>query len=71
MKKIDFPALIQKHKTYLLGAPNTSEAVAKEKAVTVVAESSIPCWSEIIFTLQNRVQIEKEVRRRRHGCSPS
>jgi hypothetical protein len=37
MKKIDFPAWTQKHKTYLLGAPNTSEAVAKEKAVTVVA----------------------------------
>jgi hypothetical protein len=32
MKKIDFPTLIQKHKTYLLGAPNTSEAVAKEKS---------------------------------------
>jgi hypothetical protein len=32
MKKIDFPPLIKKHKTYLLEAPNTSEAVAKEKS---------------------------------------
>ena len=32
MKKIEFPALIQKHKTYLLGTPNISEAIAKEKS---------------------------------------
>jgi len=52
MKKIGFPPLIQKHKTYLLGAPISARQLRKKKAVTVVAESSIPRWSEIVFTLQ-------------------
>ena len=48
-----FPALTHKHKTYLLGAQNTSERLRQEKAVMAVVESSIPAGARIVFTLQS------------------